>query len=482
MALNSFNFWVILPLLFSAYWLIPNRLGGGHYRKLFLAIVSYSFYMAYKPAFTLILLFVTIITFVGAKLFDIPESSKTKRHKQLFGTSILLTIFPLLVFKYYNFINESFAHLLNSIGIDFSLPGLNWAIPIGISFFTFQALGYLIDVYRGNYKAEHNFIDYLLFCSFFPQIASGPISTASELLPQFKSKHSFNFQNGVLGLKWILWGIFLKFVVADRLGLYVDTVMNNYTHFSGINCLWSAILFSIQIYGDFAGYSLIAIGIAKTLDFNLINNFNRPYFAESITQFWRRWHISLTRWLTKYIYIPLGGNRCSKPRQYFNIMTTFLVSGLWHGANITFIVWGAIHGVFQSIEKLIGLNPKGRLNQNRWIIKAKPFRIVITFAIVTFAWIFFRMPTIGQAFDFIAQIFTDNRQQAFMSMASNSDKLLTFLAIFILFIAEFRTEYLQQKLRFIDSPCVRWIIYLIIFALILCAGVFDSGSFIYANF
>lgn len=483
MAINSFYFWVIFPLLFLLYWLIPNNACNGKVRKWYLVILSYVLYIAYKPSFALVLLYVTAVTFTGAKMFDSPKASRGKRRRErLIFILGILALLPLLLFKYYNFINETVTRLLGLMGLSLDIPGLNWAIPVGISFFTFQALGYLFDVYRGERKAENNFIDYVLFCSFFPQIASGPISTASELLPQIKSQKEFDFREGVQGLKWVLWGVVLKCVVADRAGLYVDTVMGNYTHYSSLNCMWAAILFSIQIYADFAGYSLMAIGVAKTLGFNLINNFRRPYFAESVTVFWKRWHISLTRWLTKHVYIPLGGSRSPKPRHYANIMTTFLVSGLWHGANFTFIIWGGIHGVCLIIEKALGLDSKGKNSRKSWILKARPLRIVLTFIIVTVAWIFFRMPTLSEAWGFITHIFTDTRTQPFMHTATNSNKLLTILAIALLFIAELRAEYLSDKFNWLDSSLCRWIIYIALFCIVLCAGVLDSSSFIYVNF
>lgn len=335
---------------------------------------------------------------------------------------------------------------MSQLGVQFTFPGLNWAIPVGISFFTFLALGYLFDVYRGKELPEKSFSDYALFCSFFPQIASGSISTAGELLPQIKQSCEFSYHNCVQGLKWVLCGIFLKCVVADRMGLYVDVVFGNYERFSSVNCIWAAVLYAIQIYADFAGYSLMAIGIAKTLGFSLVNNFNRSYFAESITQFWRRWHISLTRWLTNHVYIPLGGSRCSKTRQYANIMATFLVSGLWHGASWSFVAWGAMHGGLQIGEKAAGLAPGGRHADKKWLRTLKPVRIMVTFALVTVAWIFFRMPTFGEAFGMIAHIFTSGESQPFMAQATNSDKLLTFLGILLLFAAELRAEYLKEKL------------------------------------
>ena len=234
----------------------------------------------------------------------------------------VIVLLPLLLFKYYNFINDSIFSLLSLVHLRFRLPGLNWAIPVGISFFTFQALGYYLDVYHKRIPAEKSLVDYLLFVSFFPQIASGPISKASELLPQIKALEPFSYAKASRGCRYFLWGLFLKIAVADRAGLYVALVLDHYGSFSGLNCLLAAFMYSIQIYADFAGYSFMAIGVAKLLGFDLINNFNHPYFSMSVTDFWRRWHISLSRWLKDYVYIPLGGNRCSKIRNYLNIMLT----------------------------------------------------------------------------------------------------------------------------------------------------------------
>lgn len=479
MAFNSFIFWIVFPLLFLLYWAIPGRYMAA--RKWYLIVVSYWLYMNWKPAFALVLLYVTLVTFYGAKyVAAIKENGKRKR--SLISVLAVMALLPLFLFKYYAFINENITAVMSWLHIQFSFPGLNWAIPVGISFFTFQALGYLFDVYRGKELPETSFSDYALFCSFFPQIASGPISTASELLPQIKSRKTFSYADGVQGLKWVLWGIFLKCVVADRMGLYVDVVFSGYSHFSSANCMWAAVLYTIQIYADFAGYSLMAIGIARTLGFRLINNFNRPYFAESITQFWRRWHISLTRWLTTHVYIPLGGSRCSKPRQYANIMCTFLVSGLWHGASWSFVAWGALHGGLQIGEKSLGLDPKGRHSGKRWLKRIKPLRIVITFVLVTVAWVFFRMPTLGEAIGFLGHIFTDSQPQPFMFQASNTDKLLTFLAIVLLFCAEVRAEYLSERTRWMNASWFRWTAYVSLFCIILALGVLTSGSFIYANF
>lgn len=481
MVFNSFNFWLIFPFIFVMYWAIPAKYLKA--RNGFLLIVSYLLYMNWKPAFALALLGVTAVTFLGGAILDSNNNQDSGKRKKAIATCFaIMGLLPLLIFKYYNFLNGSFTVVLEMCSIHFALPGLNWAIPVGISFFTFQAVGYLLDVYHDRIKAEKNFLDYALFVSFFPQVTSGPISAAKDLIPQFKIAHTFKYVQGVQGLRMLLWGMFLKCVVADRLGLYVDTVYANYIHFSGLNCFLASVFYTIQIYGDFAGYSLMAIGIAKTLGFDLINNFNRPYFAASITEFWKRWHISLTRWLTTHVYINLGGNRCSKARQYLNIMITFLVSGLWHGANWTFVIWGAIHGALQVIEKAIGIAPKGehynKVESLKWL---KPIRIVATFLLVSFAWIFFRMPTLEDAWGVIIQIFTDHTAQPLFVKLSKWDKYVSCASFIIVFCYEYMIR--ESKTNDIqNSPILRWLIYLLAFSLILCLGVLDAGSFIYVSF
>lgn len=398
---------------------------------------------------------------------------KSSRRKRLIWLFAVVSLLPLLVFKYYNFVNESVWSLLSSLGLRYELHGLNWAIPVGISFFTFQAVGYLFDVYYQRIKAEKSIVDYTLFVCFFPQIFSGPISKANELLPQIKEEHKFNYQQGVQGLKFLLWGMFLKLVLADRLGLYVDKVAASYEMYSGGTCVLSAFFYSLQIYGDFAGYSLMAIGVAKTLGFNLINNFNRPYFSVSITDFWRRWHISLSRWLKDYVYIPLGGSRCSKLRNYWNIFVTFLVSGIWHGANWTFIVWGLIHGFAQIIEKALGWNNK----ESRGFVKL--LRILGTFVLVTVAWIFFRMPTLSDAVLFIKHGVSDFGSPEVLSITNFAIYLM---AIALVVFKETREEFFPSKLRFLNNRYVRWAEYVVVFSLILLCGALDSGSFIYGSF
>ena len=477
MAFNSFSFWLVFPFIFGLYWLIPSKYN--QWRKVFLVLASYLLYMNWKPAFAIVLLGVTLVTYWGGQFLQVKDeglnnnSSKRKRLVWLFA---LLGTLPLLVFKYYNFLNDSLTEGLAAIGLKFSMPGLNWAVPVGISFFTFQTVGYMLDVYHGRVKAEKNLLDYVLFVSFFPQVASGPISTAEDLMPQIKATHKFDYEQGKQGLKYLLWGMFIKLVIADRLGLFVDTVYANYVHYSGSTCFIASVFYTLQIYCDFAGYSLMAIGIARTLGFNLIDNFRRPYLAVSITDFWKRWHISLTRWLTRQVYIPLGGSRCSKLRTYWNIFVTFLVSGIWHGANWTFIFWGIMHGVLQIIEKALGWQ---KYEGKNWAVRI--VRIIISFLLVNFAWVFFRMPNISDAFAMIGSMFT-NIGVPNLSDIGGSAMITLFLSLLMLLFKDVKDEFFTNKFTFLSSKVIRWTIYVVLLSMVLNFGVLDGGQFIYVSF
>lgn len=473
MLFNSFNFWIIFPFIFLFFWIIPSK--QQLTKKIFLITISYLLYINWDAAYSLILLGITLITFYGAKIIsNTPTIHKRHILIALFTT---LAFLPLLIFKYYNFIITSVTQILTDIGFRFELPGLNWAIPIGISFFSFQAIGYLLDIYHNRIKAEHNIIDYTLFVSFFPQITSGPISKAEDLIPQLKNLKPFEYAKAASGLKFLLWGMFLKVVVADRLGIFVNAVYENYQFYSGIDCFIASVFYSIQIYGDFAGYSLMALGIAKCLGIDLINNFERPYLATSITSFWKRWHISLTQWLTRQIYIPLGGSRTSKIKTYRNILITFIVSGIWHGANWTFIIWGAFHGIIQIIEKALSIQKETHKNKLIAII-----RIIITFLLVNFAWIIFRIPSIDETWDIITKIFTSFSGDI-LANTNNSDKLLMLTGILILLIKEITEEFFNgEKLWSRINFGGRFIIYTILFIMIISIGVLDSGQFIYVSF
>lgn len=471
MIFNSFKFIILFPFLFLLYYAIPSKYAKG--RNLFLLISSYLLYIQWKPVYALILLGITLVTYLFARWFE-----DGKRSVKIAVGGALLTLLPLLIFKYYNFINASVFEALSAIGLRFQLPGLNWAVPMGISFFTFQALGYMLDVYYQRIRAEKDFLTYALFVSFFPSIVAGPINKASLVIPQLKAMRPyFDYDKAVEGLKMLLWGMFMKVVVADRVALYVDTVFPSYMNYTGVTCFVASLLYTIQIYADFAGYSLMAIGIGKTLGFELTENFRRPYFAVSVTDFWRRWHISLSTWLKDYVYIPLGGSRCSKLRNYWNIFLTFLVSGIWHGANWTFIVWGIWHGVFQIIEKAIGQQKC----EYGWF--GKSIKIVITFLLVNFAWIFFRMPTLDSACGFIWRIFDFSLPQS-LFLSSHTDAVLCAIGIVILFTKDIKDEFYPERLSLFNnsSKIIRWLLYLAIMILILLMGVFGSDQFIYANF
>lgn len=472
MIFNSFNFIVLFPIIFLLYYIIPARYNRG--RNLYLLLVSYLLYLQWKPVHALILIGVTVITYFAA--LKVEKSDKPKR---VMTIGILLALLPLTFFKYFDFISQIVSDALSAVGLNFQLTGLNWAIPIGISFFTFQAAGYLWDVYYKREKAEHDFLTYALFVSFFPSILSGPINKASHLIPQLKTiRPYFDYDKAVKGLKILLWGMFMKVVVADRVGLYVDTVLPYYTNYSGSTCLLASALYAIQIYADFAGYSLMAIGVGKVLGFELTENFRRPYFAVSITDFWHRWHISLSTWLKDYVYIPLGGSRCSKVRNYWNIFVTFLVSGIWHGANWTFIIWGCIHGVLQIIEKMLG---QQKCNYGAL---GKTVKICITFILVVFAWIFFRMPTLGDACGVVARIFDFSLSKKIFLDSSITTNFLIFSGVAVLVFKDVIDEFFSSHLKLFENKItiVRWATYVLVMVAILLTGVFGADQFIYANF
>ncbi len=470
MIFNSFNFIVLFPLIFLLYYAIPAKYSKA--RNIFLLLVSYILYLQWKPVYGLILLGVTAVTYYSALVIE-----KSKHPKRILTFGVLLSLLPLAFFKYFNFVNEIISNVLSFIGPNFHLQGLNWAIPIGISFFTFQALGYLWDVYYKRQEAEHDFLTYALFVSFFPSILSGPINKASLVIPQLKNlRPYFDYPKAVEGLKMLLWGMFMKVVVADRVALYVDTVLPNYMNYTGTSCFVASILYTIQIYADFAGYSLMAIGVGKVLGFELTENFRRPYFAVSVTEFWHRWHISLSTLLKDYVYIPLGGSRCSKLRNYWNIFVTFLVSGIWHGANWTFIIWGCMHGVCQIVEKMLGQQKC----DYGWF--GKSIKITITFFIVNFAWIFFRMPTIDDACRVIVRIFDSTLPQKIF--VDDSTFIYGSLPLLILIIKDSLDEFFPNGLNFLNNKrCwIRWVSYLLLLIMILSFGVLSNDQFIYASF
>lgn len=343
MLFNSLTFAIFLLIVFIVYWALPHK-----YRWLVLLIASYYFYACWSPKYVVLILISTIPTYIAAILLEREES--LLRRKFILTATLLVCLGLLFFFKYFNFVSGSISELLILFSVRPQPVTLNILLPIGISFYTFQSLGYVIDVYRGKVHPEHHFGIYATFISFFPQLVSGPIGRADSLLPQIKSKKSFQYSEATYGLKLMAWGFFKKLAIADVVAQYVDTSYASLRTCSGFDLLIVVFFFTIQIYCDFSGYSDIVIGTAKLMGINLMTNFKSPYFSKSIKEFWSRWHISLSTWFRDYVYIPLGGNRCSKPKHYLNLMITFLASGLWHGANWTFVAWGGIHGLAQVME------------------------------------------------------------------------------------------------------------------------------------
>ena len=478
MLFNTFDFLWMFPLIFLAYYacLGGNRIKASHRGNTFLILVSYGLYIKWKPVYALVLLWVTLVTFVAAKQIEARREQRLGGAKLQFVLALLLTFAPLFFFKYYNFVNDSLSDVLGVAGISAGLPGLNLVMPLGLSFFTLQAVGYLVDVYKGKMTAERNWWHYMLFVSFFPQIASGPISKAFDLLPQIKKERQFDYAQCVEGLRWLLWGMFMKVVMADRVGILVNTIYDNYIYQSGFSLLIGSILYTFQIYGDFAGYSFMAVGVGKLMGFNLINNFNRPYLSQSVTEFWHRWHISLSTWLKDYVYIPMGGSRCSNARNYWNIFVTFFVSGIWHGANWTFLAWGSLHGLFQIVEKMLGLHRK----VSHGIFRVA--RIFVTFLLVNFAWIFFRMPTLADAISVVSKIFTDRSME--LSTVTPSMLLMILLSLIVVVIKDVTDEIFPHHYQLLTHHrvMIRWSVYVLLAVIILCCGVFDASQFIYVSF
>ncbi len=339
MLFNSLHFILFFAVVVTIYFAIPR-----HTRLMFLLGASYYFYMCWNPKYLILIVISTLVNYCAA--IGMANTHSVRLRKSYLISSIALNLGMLLLFKYYNFFIDSFEKVANELSIGVDLPYLHVLLPVGISFYTFQAMGYTIDVYNGNQKPESHVGRFALYVSFFPQLVAGPIERSGRLLPQFYQNHPFRYDQVKTGLKRMAWGFFKKMVIADRLAIYVDQVYNHPAEFYGFPVILATIFFAFQIYCDFSGYSDIAIGAAKVLGYDLMENFNAPYWANSIGDFWKRWHISLSTWFRDYLYIPLGGNRFGITRMYENLFLTFMVSGLWHGANWTFVLWGALHGFY----------------------------------------------------------------------------------------------------------------------------------------
>lgn len=400
MLFNSMGFLIFFPIVVLIYFIIPRKI-----KNMWLLIASYYFYMCWNAKYALLLLTSTVITYMSGILLE-RAKDRLLYKKWIAAASFLLNLGILFYFKYINFMLELLGQVFRAVHIDLQVPVFDILLPVGISFYIFQALSYTMDVYRGEIYAEKNFFRYALFVSFFPQLVAGPIERSKNLLKQLAEPKRFSYDRVREGLLLMLWGYFLKLVIADRCAVLVNTVYGDYASYHGYQLALANVLFAFQIYGDFMGYSVIARGAAKVLGYELMENFAQPYLAETIKDFWRRWHISLSSWLRDYLYIPLGGSRKGKGIKYRNLLITFLASGLWHGADITFVFWGALHGLYQIIGELLGpllSKCNERLHVNTGNFSWKCLRILKTFVLVDIAWIFFRSNTLAGAFRILRQ-------------------------------------------------------------------------------
>ena len=478
MVFNSVEFCIFFIVVTALYFALPNR-----WRWPLLLSASCFFYMFFKPVYILILFFtITIDYWVGILL----EGATNKKQKKiiLLG-SIIANVSVLAVFKYYNFLVDNLETLLHLHSHDYGLPHLAILLPIGLSFHTFQAMSYTIEVYKGNFKAERNYGIYSLYVMFYPQLVAGPIERPQNVLPQLKEFHSFNATEFSNGLKMILWGLVKKVVIADNLSEFVNMVYKKPAAYNGLSVIIACIFFSFQIYCDFSGYTEIALGTARVMGIRLMKNFDRPYFSESISEFWSRWHISLSTWFRDYVYIPLGGNRGSKARTYTNQMVVFLLSGLWHGASWTFVVWGFLHGFFVIFESLAKrFFPVPAFGNSVLTRLAKK---LLVFAVVCFAWVFFRAKTFSNAHDVLYRV-AHFRISDFNTRLFNADNSYWVIISFALIAGLLIVETIQGKRSFSEMindwsrPVRMGFLMLLIIVLLMFGEFHQSSEFIYFQF
>ena len=496
MLFNTLAFAIFMTVVFLVYWIIPHK-----FRWMVLLAANIYFFFSFDVKYLLLLFFTILISyFVG---LGMEKQGDTRKKKLLFAAGLGTPLLLLFIFKYAAFTFHSLEEILQGLSIPMWKTTIKLVMPVGISFYTFQIVGYLTDIYRGKISAEHHLGKYAVFVSFFPNISSGPIERAGNFIPQLEVEKQFDYDKVVYGSRLLLWGLIKKIVVADQLSKYVDVVFDNVYEHTGIVFALATLVYTFQIYFDFSGYSDMAIGLAKMLGFDLTINFKSPYFATSIKEFWSRWHISLSTWFRDYVYISLGGNRVSKWRRSLNLVITFLVSGLWHGADWTFVLWGGIHGVVQVVEKTMGeawdkVHPKENLQQESegqfsnidispWQRMRTLLCTLITFCVVSYAWMFFRANSISDAWYMVRNMFTDwNVSVALQRMAMDTMGLIKVggATCFILIF-----DYFNQKADMLASmnklpAVIRWGIYtgaaLVVLVLCMHGGV--SQQFIYFNF
>ncbi|ALW85915.1 hypothetical protein AUC43_12900 [Hymenobacter sedentarius] len=490
MLFNSLHFLVFFPIVVGLYYGLPPR-----WRGPLLLLASYYFYMSWRAAYALLLLATTLVDYYsGYRMSQLPTRQERRPYLYLSLVSNLGTLF---VFKYFNFFRDATLQLAGALHLPHaSWPALGLLLPVGVSFYTFQSVGYIIDVYQGRLEAERNFGRFALFVAFFPQLVAGPIERGGHMLPQYRQTHAFDYQKVVSGLRLMAWGLFKKVVVADRLALFVNPVFNNpQQHPEGPLLVLATLAFAFQIYGDFSGYTDMARGAARVLGFDFNLNFRQPYLSASVPEFWRRWHISLSSWFRDYVYIPLGGSRVAPARAYGNLMAVFLISGLWHGANWTFLVWGGLHGLYlvlstwakplrERLAQLTGLAAHSRLRHG--------LGVLVTFTLVTYAWIFFRANSLADALYISRHLGSgwtalNGRRIGTLlldfSQHYRPELAMALFAVFVMMLVEYlgRNRSLQDWMT--AQPFrVRWVGYVGLTLLILYLGIFNSTSFIYFQF
>jgi D-alanyl-lipoteichoic acid acyltransferase DltB (MBOAT superfamily) len=502
MQFTSFDFLVFFPAVVLLFYGMPRRL-----RQLWLLLASYYFYMGWNAKYALLILTSTVITYLCALLMEHAGMREGGRRKcrMILAAGIVSNLAILVFFKYFYFLHDTFAALVSVFGVEIRASRLDILLPVGISFYTFQALGYTIDVYRGTVKAEKNFVRYALFVSFFPQLVAGPIERSGNLLGQLErisdrklSEGPWSFEKATRGLLLMLWGFFMKMVIADRAAVLVNQVFGIYYMFSGVALSLAALLFAVQLYCDFASYSLIAMGAAKVLGIDLMTNFEAPFFARNISELWRRWHVSLSSWFRDYLYIPLGGNRCSRARKYFNTMVTFFVSGFWHGASWHFVVWGVIQGVYIVIGDL--LRPLKAGVVNLFHVRAKTFGYQFfqglgTFLLFALSLVFFRADTVPDAVYYIRRMFTTFDvwslfdESVYHLGLDRKEMGILWLGILLLIVVD--AYYVRKKALFdtmVKSQClaVQYVIVAVLLVMVIVFGVYgegyDASQFIYFQF
>ncbi len=497
MLFNSIQFLVFFPIVVLMFFIIPRKL-----RSIWLLLASYFFYMCWNPLYILLILFSTVVTWISGRLIGGAESDRGKREKWIVGICFFLNLSILAFYKYADFLLQNINAVLHLFSAQQLTKPFDILLPVGISFYTFQALGYTVDVYRKTVEPEKNLLQYALFVSFFPQLVAGPIERTANLMKDIKDipNKKPEYDRIVQGLIMMLYGMFLKLMIADRVVHVVDYVFDNAEKMDSLQLFVGAIGFTLQIYCDFAGYSTIAIGAAKVLGFTLMENFNTPYLAESIKEFWRDWHISLSTWFRDYLYIPLGGNRCSKARQRFNLMVTFLVSGLWHGAGWHFVAWGGLHGLYQIIGDLLKA-PRTKIREILHIREnAVLYRLgkkMITFLLVAYAWIYFRAKDIGSALRFSGKMFSCRISAGSFGRLCDMETVgmdemewmilgISLVILMIFSIIKKRSSLTPDQFIFRQKLPIRWaILYLLLFG-VMIFGIYgpnyDQQAFIYFQF